>query len=187
MQNINQQTYHDAIACMHAGGIVAYPTEGVYGLGCDPFNQQAVTRLLDLKQRAPAQGLILIAAQWSDVSHLTQSLPADILAHALQPQTTPITWLLPASDQVPPWVRGQHNTIAIRFTTHPHAKMLCQHYGQAVVSTSANLHGQPPLNSPTAIQHQWGDAIGYILTGELGALNKPSQIRDIITGEIVRP
>lgn len=178
--------YHNAITCLRAGGIIAYPTEGVYGLGCDPFNKDAVTRLLSLKQRKPEQGLILIAAKWSDVEHLSQPIPPNTLAQALQPQSTPTTWLFPASDQVPAWISGKHNSIAIRFTTHPQAQQLCQEYGQAIVSTSANLHGQPTLNDPSAIEQQWGEAISYILPGKLGNTAKPSQIRDILTGEILR-
>jgi L-threonylcarbamoyladenylate synthase len=185
--NDMQPDYDYAINCLRAGGIIAYPTEGVYGLGCDPFNETAVNRVLSLKQRSSQQGLILIAAAWSDIAHLIQPLSPEQLAQAFTPHAEPITWIFPASDKTPPWIHGQHHTIALRLTTHPEAKTLCQQYGQALVSTSANIHGQPTLTHSAAIQQQWHNAIDYILPGRVGGLNKPSQIRDIITGEILRP
>ena len=172
-----------AVVTLQNGGIIAYPTEGVFGLGCDPFNQTAVMRLLKLKQRDVAKGLILIAASWEQVLDLIQT--KNLVLPPPNPKQ-PTTWVVPATAKVPAWVRGDFKSIAIRITTHPLASQLCQAFGGPIVSTSANLAGQEPARTASQVAQQLGANIDFMLPGAVGNLNKPSQICDIATQKILR-
>jgi L-threonylcarbamoyladenylate synthase len=165
-----------AARVVQAGGIIAYPTEAVYGLGCDPRNEQAVRRLLALKRRSPRKGLILIAADFAQ------------LAPFLQPLTSPgpHTWLIPARPGTPRWLRGQYDTLAVRVTAHPLAAALCRACGHPLVSTSANLSGRPPARGALAVRRQLGTVIDCLLPGPTGGAAQPTTIRDLRTGRRVR-
>lgn len=167
------------------GGIVAYPTESCYGLGCDPRRHAAVKRLLQIKRRKWQQGLILIGAQLKHFHRYTD-LASELME---QPQSTwpgPYTWVLPAWPRVSLWLRGRHDGIALRVTAHPGAAALCQHIGGALVSTSANRHGRPPARSAAAVDREFAGHIDYILPGRLGGAKAPSQIQDARTGTVLR-
>lgn len=177
-------TLKQAASVCHQGGIIAYPTESVYGLGCDPLNHQAVDYLLKLKQRSVDKGLILIG------SCLPQLLPfiditqqqIDIIQQARQP----ITWLVKKSPLTPSWVSGKHHKQAIRISHHPIASALCDRIGHAIISTSANPGGKPPAKSRLMVQHYFGDRIDFVVPGDLGGLQKPTEIRDLETGAVIR-
>ena len=126
------------------GGVIAYPTEAVYGLGCHPFLSEAVHQLFRIKQRQPEKGLILVASDWSQIEMLIEPIPPHIQAHIQSTWPGAHTWLFPASDVVPDWIRGQHNTIALRISAHPIVQALCNKFCGPIVSTSANISGQPP-------------------------------------------
>jgi L-threonylcarbamoyladenylate synthase len=175
----------EAIEILKKGGIIAYPTEAVYGLGCDPFNESAVLRLLELKKRSVAKGLIIIAANWQQLQPYIQPVDTAKMATILS-WPTPITWIFPATMDAPKWVTGSHTTIAVRVTTHPIANKLCQLFGKPIISTSANLEGKPPAKSADEIKPQFPTGIDIIIPGELGNLDKPTEIREAITGKILR-
>jgi len=168
------------------GSIVAYPTEAVYGLGCDPFNAEAVARLRDIKKRTMNKGFILIAADWMQIKKLVKTIAPEKLNVALDSWPGPITWIFPASNQVPIWIRGEKNDIAVRVTSHPIAKQLCQTLGSPIISTSANISGQPPLRNHDAVRKQFKNDVDYILEGDVGDLPNPTEIRDVETGKIIR-
>lgn len=171
---------------LQAGGIVAYPTEAVYGLGCDPLNPQAVMRLLALKQRPWQKGLILVASRRRQLDPYLQ--PADPTMEKQLNDTWPgpVTWLLPARPEVPRWLRGEHDTLAVRVTAHPLAAALCDAFGGPIVSTSANLAGHEPARSALRVQCELGGGVDYILHGPLGELAQPTEIRDAKTGRVIR-
>src|SRR3990167_4516311 len=123
-------------------GVIAYPTEAVYGLGCDPFSELAVKKILKLKKRDINKGLILIASNWKQIENLIQPIPDEKLSQVMQTWPGPVTWLFPASDEVPRWISGAHSTIALRITAHPIAKALCEKWNGPIVSTSANKEGE---------------------------------------------
>ena len=174
-----------AVQILNAGGLVAYPTEAVYGLGCDPWNAEAVQRLLALKQRPWQKGLILIAADFNQLQDFIQPLSATTLAQLQQTWPGPVTWLLPARDTVPDWLTGEHDTIAVRVSAHPVVQDLCRAFAGAIVSTSANLTGLVPARA--AYQVRWQlPQIDFVLPGNVGGAKNPSQIRDAQTGEIIR-
>ena len=171
---------------MKRGGIVAYPTESVYGLGCDPQNGSAVYRLLWLKQRSVDKGLILIAASIQQLKPYLAEFGEEYMERALMTWPGPSTWIMPASERTPQWLRGEHKTIAVRVTSHPLAAALCRQFNGAIVSTSANKTGEPVIKHVSQIEQTFGDNIDYILKGETGNLERPTEIRDVMTNEIVR-
>jgi L-threonylcarbamoyladenylate synthase len=183
---LKQRYLSEATKTLTDGGIIAYPTEAVYGLGCDPFNETAVKRLLSIKQRSMEQGLILIAADWQQVVHLVQPIPPERMAIIQSTWPGPITWVFPASSQVPTWIRGRHPTVAIRITNYSIAKQLCQRFSKPIVSTSANTSKQPALLDTASVKLTFGHKVDYILPGRVGGAAKPSEIHDALTGEIFR-
>jgi L-threonylcarbamoyladenylate synthase len=176
-----------AAAILHQGGIVAYPSEGVWGLGCDPANGEAVQRLLALKQRAWHKGLILIAASFEQVRPYIAMPSAEVMKRVHATWPGPVTWLLPARESTPTWLRGMHRGLAVRITAHPLAAALCSRFGGAVVSTSANLTGRPAARRRLQVQRDFGIDIDYIVPGKLGDRRQPTEIREAQTGAVIRP
>ncbi len=177
-----------AVAALRAGGVVAYPTEAVYGLGCDPHNESVVDAVFTLKQRPPVQGVLLIAAEFAQVEKYIDlaRLPADALARVRASWPGPHTWIFPRSSASPEWLARGHAGIALRVTAHPIAAELCRAFGGALVSTSANRHGSAPARSAAEVRAQFGDALAFIVDGATGGLERPTPIRDAITGEVIR-
>ncbi len=176
-----------AVAALRAGGVIAYPTEAVWGLGCDPRNEAAIARLLELKERPAEKGLILVAASFDPLRPFLQPLDAEREAAVLATWPGPVTWLWPANASVSPMLCGEHDTLAVRISDHPQVVALCETFGGPVVSTSANRSGESPARTREAVQARFGDALDFILTGETGGRERPSEIRDARTGRVIRP
>ncbi len=176
----------EAARALRNGGLVAYPTEAVYGLGCDPLNPAAVLRLLALKRRPLEKGLILIAADFAQLLPFIGVLPDALEKKVRATWPGPVTWLLPVDDAVPRWLRGGHDSLAVRVTAHPAAAALCRAFGGALVSTSANIGGQAPARSPLAVQRIFGRQLDGILHAPLGGRDRPTAIRDGRSGRLVR-
>lgn len=166
----------EAVHCLREGGVIAYPTEGVWGLGCDPKNEQAVNKILQIKNRATEKGLILIAGEVAQLSCYLQRLPKRIEQNVLSTWPGATTWVLPAEPSTPDWITGGRETIAVRVTAHPLVQMLCAYWGGAVVSTSANRSGQNALCTQREVQSTLGDEVDYLLTGTTLGDGKPSAI-----------
>jgi L-threonylcarbamoyladenylate synthase len=170
---------------LRAGGIVAYPTEAVYGLGCDPLNQDAVYRLLAIKQRPLEKGLILIASRFEQLAPFVQP-PADEVRRRLRETWPgPVTWLLPAAPATPHWLRGTHRSLAVRVTAHPLAAALCDAFGGPIVSTSANPAGRPPARSALQARLRC-PGVDMVMHGATGRLARPTPIRDAVSGAVLR-
>lgn len=175
-----------ALHTLRAGGIIAYPTEAVYGLGCDPLRGDSVARLLELKQRPEHKGLILVCDRHEPLLDWIIPLPEQQMAPVLASWPGPHTWLLPAQDWVPRWVRGQHSGLAVRVSAHPLVAELCRRAGGPLISTSANISTQPPARSPWQVRLQFANRIDYLFSGPLGGLARPTPIRDACTGQQLR-
>lgn len=171
---------------LHQGGIIAYPTEAVFGLGCDPFNEAAVLRLLKLKQREVNKGLILIAANYAQIAPLIAAVPKEILQKVRATWPGPHTWLLPASEKVPAWIKGEHASVALRVSAHKIVKAICEAFGGPLVSTSANVAANSPARTGKEVLQQFPHGIDLIVAGRVGALKNPTPIRDALSGEAVR-
>ena len=177
-------TADKAAEVLLGGGVIAYPTEGVFGLGCLPQDTDAVQRLLDIKKRDPSKGLILIAANASQFDDWIE-LPDAVLMPEPDP-TQPITWIVPASSRVPPVVRGDNAGLAVRITTNPVARNICRSVASPVVSTSANLSGQAVAPDEETLRRQFGDLVDYVVPGACGPASGPSEIRELLSGKILR-
>ena len=181
----------EAAQCLKQGQVLAYPTEAVWGLGCDPYNEQAFLDILQIKQRPIEKGVILLAGHLDQVEHLLQSLTADIRQQVIAswsdrlPTERATTWLLPADQHIPDWIKGQHPLVAVRVTTHPLCVGLCNSFGGFIVSTSANPAGLNPAHNLQAAQSYFGSSLHY-LEGHLGLSQEPSRILNALTGEIIR-
>ncbi|MGH8651445.1 MAG: L-threonylcarbamoyladenylate synthase [Gammaproteobacteria bacterium] len=168
------------------GQLIAYPTEAVFGLGCDPLNASAVRTILALKRRRIAKGLIVIAAEPCQISRLVWFPSQEIRRRILASWPGPITWVLPARRGIPAVLRGAHRSLAVRVTAHPIASAICRRAG-ALVSTSANPAGCEPARSPARVRTYFGDTVDYICPGRVGPQRLPSEIRDGISGACLRP
>jgi len=169
-----------------SGGIIAYPTEAVYGLGCNPVDTSAVIRLLHLKHRPMEKGLILVAA---DINQLEPfiAIPSEAIRKKIcATWPGPVTWILPAKPGVPVTLTGAHRSLAVRVSAHPLVQALCWEIDQPLVSTSANLESMPPARSALAVQRVFGQEVDYILHGSVDISAKPSEIRDALTDQILR-
>ncbi|WP_297528846.1 L-threonylcarbamoyladenylate synthase [Thiohalobacter sp.] len=169
-----------------AGGVIAYPTEAVWGLGCDPFDPVAVARLLALKGRTADKGLILISDRLERVEPLLAPLPAARRKAVLATWPGPHTWLWPAQDWVPDWLTGGRPTLAVRVTAHPLAAALCAVAGRPLVSTSANPSGHRPARSALKCMKYFEGQLDGVLHGRLGGLDRPTTIRDALSGALLR-
>ena len=172
-------------AHLSRGGLIAYPTESCYGLGCDPDNRTAVLRLLKLKQRPQHKGLILIAAGYKQVSRFLLPLTPDEQQRLASAGAQAITYLMPARHSAPRWLRGSHDTLAVRITAHPQAAQLCRGVNSALVSTSANRSGQRPARNYAQCQRLFGRKV-WVLPGRIGKRKKPSTIQAWASGQIIR-
>jgi len=173
------------VAHLKRGGLIAYPTESCYGLGCDPDNRKAVLRLLKLKQRPQRKGLILIAANYNQVARYLMPLTPAEQDKLQSDGAKVITNLMPVRQITPHWLRGNHSTLAIRLTAHPFAKGLCRNTRSALVSTSANRSGQRPVKTYAECQRLFGNTV-WVLKGPVGKRRQPSTIRSWLDGKIVR-
>jgi len=173
------------------GGIIAYPTEAVYGFGCDPFNETAVLRLLKIKRRAQEKGLILVAANWKQIKPLINFKKfgirkKEILKNINATWPGPVTWLFPATKKAPDWITGGNGLVAIRISAHPTVKCLCEKHGGPIVSTSANICGIPPSRTAKAVREQFSESIDFIMVAKIGKYKKPTIICDAVNGNIIR-
>ncbi len=170
---------------IRSGAVIAYPTEAVWGLGCDPFNAAAVARLLALKDRPMHKGLILVAASIEQFAGLLEGLTSEQSAQLEASWPGPNTWLVPHHNRVPEWVTGAHDTVAIRVSAHPLVAQLCALTGP-LVSTSANPSGLLPAKSRLRIEQYFHGQLDAVVSGELGQSSNPSTIRDLRTGQVLR-
>ena len=176
----------EAADVIRAGGVIAYPTEAVYGLGCDPFNRAAVEKICRLKQRSVDQGVLLIASNFMQVESLIAPLATVVLQRALATWPGPYTWVFPCSEQVPAWIRGKYPSVGLRVTNHPIAAELCGRFGGAIVSTSANKHGAAPSKKASDVIAEFASEIDALIDGTVGELEQPTPIRDVLTNAVIR-
>lgn len=187
MQSVSNQVMQ-AVTQLQQGQLIAYPTEAVFGIGCDPENTGALQALLALKQRPSSKGLILVAA---DIQQLQAYIDIDALTDAqlTRIESTwpgPVTWIVPVKAGISRLLRGQFESIAVRVSAHPVVQELCQTFGHPITSTSANLSGLPPCRTASEVKQQLNQGIGYCIAAPLGTSERPTQIRDARTGQILR-
>ncbi|MDY6941439.1 MAG: Sua5/YciO/YrdC/YwlC family protein [Pseudomonadota bacterium] len=171
---------------LRAGGVIAYPTEGVFGLGCDPGDESAVQRIIALKGRSWRKGLILLAAYVDQLRPYLAPIDTEVMARMTALWPGPYTWVVPAAEGVSPLLTGGTGELAVRVTAHPEAARLCLAADMAVVSTSANPSGRPAAHSIHQVRRYFADKIDYIVPGPTGGLLGPTEIRHALSGRILR-
>jgi L-threonylcarbamoyladenylate synthase len=173
-------------AHLRRGGLIAYPTESCYGLGCDPRSPRALQRLIRLKGRSAAKGLLLIADHFRRLQAFIGPLSAADRARLQRSWPGPVTWVMPASSACPPLLTGGRPTNAVRVTAHPGAARLCRALGMALVSTSANKSGLKPAKTAAECRRMFGARV-RVIAGRIGQRRRPSTLIDLATGIILRP
>ena len=173
-----------AAQAIKQGKVIAYPTEAVYGLGADPTQDKAVTKIYQLKKREPAKGLIIVAANWDMVKHFTAPIPNYDSIFASWPGA--VTWVFPASKSAPSLVQNPNNTIAIRVSAHPIVQALCTELNAPIVSTSANIQAQAPAKTAAEVTKIFGSDIAVVIDAPLGGNSSVSTIRNALDGTVLR-
>jgi len=180
-----QQQIQLAVNDLKMGKTIAYPTEAVYGLGCDPFDEVAVNNLFHVKQRPIEKGVILVAGSIEQIESWVELIGAPWEQAVLSTWPGPVTWVLPIKQPMPDWVTGGRNTVAIRVSNHPVVKALCKGFGGPIVSTSANVTSHAPAKSCKEVVEFLSDKL-FCIDAELGGLDKPTEIREATTGRLLR-
>ncbi|NWF31786.1 tRNA threonylcarbamoyladenosine biosynthesis protein RimN [Stenotrophomonas sp. SAM-B] len=185
---MNELTVDTALPALRAGGVIAYPTEAVWGLGCDPAHEAAVMKLLQLKQRPVEKGMILVAADPAQLDGWVRmdALPPDRQDVVLASWPGANTWILPAGKRAPRWITGEHSGIAVRISAHPLVAALCRAWGGPLVSTSANLAGEPPARTRAELDPRLLALLDGLIDGHTGGLAQPTPIRDALSGQVLR-
>jgi len=183
---VNRCSLKEATDVVRSGGVIAYPTEYCYGLGCDPKNTAAVRRILRMKRRPRYKGLILISDRLARMNRYIDYIPDAYREEILRSWPGPFTWLLPAKKSVSRWVRGKHASVAVRVTANKDVRKLCRLAGTALISTSANRSGRLMLRDYRSVCREFAGEVDYVVHGRVGDAHGPSIIRDGHTGSVIR-
>ncbi len=185
MERPIEPIYH-AAQILKQGGLIAYPTEAVFGLGCLPDKLQTIEKLLQLKQRPIEKGLILLASEFSQLEPYLSPFEQTILHKIQSSWPGPTTWILPTPRETSPLIKGHFDTVAVRISAHPIVQELCRQCHSAIISTSANITGKKMSYSTADVQQHFNDQLDYILGGALGDSKKPTIIKDALSDRIIR-
>ncbi|MEO1035597.1 MAG: L-threonylcarbamoyladenylate synthase [Pseudomonadota bacterium] len=180
LSSFRRSRFRDALA---ADAVIAYPTEGVYGLGCLADSYDALLRIVALKGRSAGKGLILLVA---DEAQLDGWVDDDLRLPDRGSAKTPLTWIVPAGPRCDTLVTGGRRTVAVRVTHHPIARALCALNPEPLVSTSANISGLPAITSPYVLRRTFRRKVDGFVPGPLGGAAGPSEIRELATGRVLR-
>ncbi len=161
------------------GGVIAYPTDTFYGLGCDPFNTAAIDQLFAIKQRERGQPILLIISDPSLVVWLTSERDERFERLSQQFWPGPLTLVLRASERLPATLTGQTGTIGIRLPDHDLCRRIVNTAGGVLTGTSANVTGQPSAATAEAVLGQLGDAPDLIVDGGPTSGGAPSTVLDL--------
>jgi L-threonylcarbamoyladenylate synthase len=172
---------------INSGGVIAHPTEAVWGLACHPGDERAVHKILEIKKRPIKKGLILVTGDARHFAHILNGLPEALLERFLSPVSRPTTWLVPDKmDRVPAHIKGEFSSVALRLTTHPLVVELTRRVGAPLISTSANPAGKSPAMNLREARDYFRGQLDYLLPGYLGGHDKPSEIKDLVSGQVIR-
>ena len=166
------------------GGVIAYPTDTIYGLGCDPYNLQAIELINTIKQRPLDKQFILLAAHIDQIKPLTQL--DEEQEKIITQKTEPTSWIVSANKNTPPWLVDENNTVTIRISNHPNIKRLCEALGHAIISTSANVSGKTPARNTLDLHKYFHSCVDKILASDKKQMGKPSKIIRLCDNETIR-
>jgi L-threonylcarbamoyladenylate synthase len=179
----------EAATILLAGGVVAMPTDTLYGLAADPFSVAAVARVFSVKGRSAERAMPLVAADLDQI--VTQIGPLPELARrlAMTYWPGPLTLLVARPPSIPADVAGGRDEVGVRVPAHAVTRGLCRACGRLLTATSANVSGEPPSNDPDAIARALGDRVDLLLDAGHTPGGAPSTIVDVTGSEprLVRP
>ena len=169
------------------GAVIVYPTDTIWGLGCHPLLTHSVGRILNIKQRPVDKGLILLGSRLEFFeSYISNQLDAEQIARLQEITEHPVTWLVPAGDQCPDWIRGYSTSVAIRITSHPFIIELCDQIRSPIVSTSANRSGSATVRNAWQAHREFTDQVDYIVSGYNPGTKRASEIKSLEGNKILR-
>tara|TARA_Y100000590_G_scaffold450345_1_gene589855 strand:+ start:9845 stop:10423 length:579 start_codon:yes stop_codon:yes gene_type:complete len=180
------EEYEDISDAIVKGKIIAYPTESVFGIGCDPENEQSINKIIEIKNRGKQKGLIIIADEVKKLSKFIHKDYLDLFIKKSDIESKPTTWIVPSSKHVLNLVQGENSSVALRITQHPIASRICKYSNKAIISTSANISNKTPAKNSNEILMQFGEEIDIIVDERVGDSIKPTQIVDLITNKVIR-
>lgn len=171
----------EALVVLKQGGVVGFPSEGVWSLGCDPENEMAVRELLLLKKRPTDKGLILVAGSLNQMEPYIEVKKYKTKLMTKWPG--PHTWVVPTV-KAPSWITGKYPAVALRVSDHPVILSICELFRGAIVSSSANVQGNIPARNEKELRHIFKEII--IVQGNLGHLKGATPMQDVVTDEWIR-
>ena len=182
---MNPWQINRAVLCLQAGGVIAYPTESVYGLGCDANNLCAITQLLEIKNRSYKKGLIVLVSDIEQALFLLAPLTSSQVQTIKQPRARATTWLIDVASHLSPLLIGNHHKLAVRVTSNPTAKAICERFNKPIISTSGNLSGKPTSVSTAIVRNKMIKKVDYVMAGPCCGQH-PSQLIDLNSGLVIR-
>jgi len=174
-----------AVEYLKNGKIIAYPTETVFGIGCDPYKKDSVNRIFEIKKRPLVKKFILIASSYEQLTDVVNM--EKITDEVLKSWPGPNTWLVPPNKKLPEWLINKDNgLIAVRVSKNSAVKEMCEKFGKPIISTSANLYDSEALRNYEEVEKVFSETIDYLVIGETSKQKKPSTIKNMLTGEVIR-
>ena len=150
-----------AVKVLRSGGVILYPTDTVWGIGCDATNAEAVARVYQIKQRDDSKAMICLVDSDARLQRYVRNVP-DVAWDLLDLSTKPTTVILDNAVNLAPNLIAEDGSIAMRITQEPFSKQLCYRFQKPLVSTSANISGEPPAQNYCDISQQLLDAVDYV-------------------------
>ncbi|QCI16715.1 L-threonylcarbamoyladenylate synthase type 1 TsaC [Buchnera aphidicola (Aphis craccivora)] len=183
--HLNSLVY--CIQKLYCKKIIAYPTESMFGLGCDPDSKIAVDKLLNLKKRNIKKGFILVAAYYNQIKKYIDETKISVNQKKNMFHYWPghFTFLVPSSSLTPYWLTGKSNNIAVRISNHLSIVKLCNTFGKPLISTSANFSNMPPCLTRESVLKNFGKDFP-LFNGNIGDEKNPSKIINIMNGNLIR-
>ena len=174
-----------AIGVLQHGGVIAFPTDTVYGIGASLEHPAALRRIYDLKGRSPDKPLPILISRAEIIDQLSPDVDERLIELAQQFWPGALTIVLPAADHLPAEVKAPDNTIGVRLPNHSIPLTIAERAGGAIATTSANISGTDAALAATEIQKAFGAEIDIILDGGFSPMQNASTVIRLVDGEIV--
>lgn len=166
------------------GGVIAYPTDTVYGLGCDPYNIDAVEKINAIKQRPANKHFILLASSIEQIRPLIQLKKAQ--EKLITDTDSPTSWVVDAAPYAPGWLVDDNNSLTVRISSHENIVHLCRILAHPLISTSANISGKKPADNAIKLHQYFHNKVDKILISNTKQPGKPSKIIRLCDNHIIR-
>ncbi|MDC0948698.1 L-threonylcarbamoyladenylate synthase [Gammaproteobacteria bacterium] len=178
--------FDTAVRAVCQGGVIAYPTESCFGLGCNPRSISGLRQIIALKRRRPEKGMIVLIGDVQDLSQLCPPLDTSTLQMLSQSWPGAVSFILPARADLPSLLHGGTRCIAVRLSAFEPARRLARAAGGTLVSTSANLSSRPALRYAGEVRRLFGSRLDGLVVGRCGDATRPSRLIDATSGRVLR-